>query len=47
MSLFPNWVNTEQRRYLEIAGDQIVLRTQQLDIGGDVLMTELRWAREE
>jgi len=47
MSLFPNWVNTEQRRYLEIDGDQIVLRTQHLDIGGDVLMTELRWAREE
>ena len=47
MSLFPNWVDAEQRRYLEIDGDQIVLRTQQLDIGGDVQMTELRWAREE
>jgi hypothetical protein len=47
MSLFPNWVGTEQTRTIELAGDELVLRTRPLEVGGQVLVNELRWRRED
>jgi hypothetical protein len=47
ISLFPNWVGSEQTRYFELAGDELVLRTAPIKIGGKLLVNELRWHREE
>ena len=47
MSLFPNWVGGEQRRQFELSDGKLVLRTPPLEIGGDVIVNELRWIREE
>ena len=47
MSLFPNWVGGEQRRQFEPSDDKLVLRTPPLETGGDVIVNELRWIREE
>ena len=47
MSLFPNWVGGEQRRQFEPSDDKLVLRTPPLETGGDVIVNEFRWIREE
>ena len=47
MSLFPNWVGGVQRREFELTGDELVLRTPPLEVGGSLLVNELRWQREE
>ncbi|WP_405493742.1 lipocalin-like domain-containing protein [Nocardia sp. NBC_00511] len=47
MSLFPNWVGTEQRRIVELAGDRLVLRTPPTPVGGQVLVNSLEWIRAE
>jgi lipocalin-like protein len=47
MSLFPNWVGGEQKRYLELSGDELVLRMPPLEIEGKVTVNEFRWIREE
>jgi hypothetical protein len=47
MSLFPNWVGTDQNRQYEISGDELVLRTSAIKIGGQEAQNELRWTREE
>jgi Lipocalin-like domain len=47
MSSFPNWVGSEQMRFYELSGDELVLRTAPLLIGGDSIVNELRWRREE
>ena len=47
MSLFPNWVGGEQRRLFEPSDGKLVLRTPPLETGGDVIVNELRWIREE
>jgi Lipocalin-like domain len=47
MSSFPNGVGSEQMRFHELSGDELVLRTAPLVIGGDSIVNELRWRREE
>lgn len=47
VSLFPNWVGTEQRRTAKLNGDTLVLQTAPLDVLGRVVVNELRWVREE
>jgi Lipocalin-like domain len=47
MSSFPNWVGSEQTRYFELTGDELLLRTAPMEVGGNVLVNELRWHREE
>ena len=47
MSLFPNWVGSEQKRYFELAGDELVLRSPPVEIGGQLVVSELRWIRED
>ncbi len=47
MSLFPNWVGTEQVRSFELTGDELLLRTPPIEVGGRMLVNELRWRREE
>jgi Lipocalin-like domain len=47
MSLFPNWVGSEQTRYFELTGEELVLRTPRVGVGGGSLVNELRWHREQ
>ncbi|MEC3915044.1 lipocalin-like domain-containing protein [Nocardia sp. CDC160] len=47
MSLFPNWVGTEQRRTVELSGDRLVLRTPPTPVGDRVLVNALHWIRAE
>lgn len=48
MSLFPNWVGTQQIRYYQLLDDELVLTATASGIlGGDDVVSELRWAREE
>jgi hypothetical protein len=47
LSLFPNWVGDEQRRYFEFSDGALVLRTPPLEVGGQTVVSELRWARAE
>ena len=42
-----HWVGGEQRRQFELSDDKLVLRTPPLEIGGDLIVNELRWIREE
>ncbi|QIS18828.1 lipocalin-like domain-containing protein [Nocardia terpenica] len=47
MSLFPNWVGTEQRRFVELSGNKLVLRTPPTPVGGRTLVNRLHWIRAE
>jgi hypothetical protein len=47
MSWFPNWVGTEQARSFELVGDELLLRTPPIEVGGRMLVSEFRWRREE
>jgi hypothetical protein len=47
MSLLPNWVGSSQTRYFEVHGDDLLLRTPPIEIGGMSLVNEFRWHREE
>lgn len=47
MCAFPNWVGTEQRRHFELTGEQLALRTPPIQVGGQLLVYELLWRREE
>jgi hypothetical protein len=47
MSLFPNWVGSDQKRHFELSGDELMLRTPPMEIGGQEIQNELRWVREE
>jgi Lipocalin-like domain len=47
ISLFPNWVGSEQTRYFELNGDELVLRTAPIEVAGKMQVNELRWHREE
>ena len=46
MSLFPNWVGSEQVRDFEVSGDELVLRSR-VKLGGELVVGELRWIRDE
>ena len=43
----PNWVGTEQVRYFEVNGDELLLRTPPIEIGGTTLVNDLTWVRVE
>jgi Lipocalin-like domain len=47
MCLLPNWVGTEQVRYFEVNGNELLLRTPPIEIGGTTLVNDLTWARVE
>jgi Lipocalin-like domain len=47
MSLFPNWVGTEQTRHVDLTGEDLVLRTPPIKVGGKSLVHEFHWRREE
>ena len=42
---FPNWVNTDQRRILELEGDRLTLITPPLHISGEELVGRLSFRR--
>ena len=46
-STFPNWVGTTQTRDFVLTGDELVLRTPPMEVGGRQAVHELRWIREE
>jgi hypothetical protein len=47
MSLYPNWVGREQRRFVELSGDRLVLRTPSTLVGGQTHINRLSWIRAE
>jgi Lipocalin-like domain len=47
MCSLPNWVGSEQTRRFELAGEQLVLRTPPIEVGGKLLMHEFLWQRQE
>jgi len=44
-SSFPNWVGTDQVRFFEFSGDQLLLTTPPITRGGEQLTVHLMWAR--
>ncbi len=46
LSLFPNWVGSEQVRFVEVAGDELTITTRPLRIGGETV-NRLVWERAE
>jgi hypothetical protein len=44
LSLFPNWVGSEQVRFFEVAGDELTITTRPLRIGGETI-NRLVWER--
>jgi hypothetical protein len=47
MSLYPNWVGSEQRRWVELCGDRLVLRTPHTPVGAQTQVNRLLWTRAE
>ncbi|MDP9383392.1 MAG: lipocalin-like domain-containing protein [Chloroflexota bacterium] len=45
MSLFPNWVGTEQVRFYELKGDRLHLSTAPMLLGGSEQRAQLIWER--
>jgi hypothetical protein len=45
MSSFPN--GGDQRRFFELSGDELILRTPPMEINGTIVVNELRWVRAE
>ena len=46
VSLFPNWVGTEQLRFAAVTGDELTITTRPLRIGGETI-NRLIWERAE
>lgn len=46
-SLFPNWIGHPQQRFYELDGDQLILRTPPMLVGGVEGQGVLKWQREE
>ena len=46
LSLFQNWVGSEQVRFAEVAGDELTITTRPLRIGGETV-NRLVWERVE
>jgi len=42
---FPNWVGVDQKRFFELSGEQLVLRTPTLVIRGGEAVGEIVWKR--
>jgi hypothetical protein len=47
LSSFPNWVGDKQVRFLELDNDELVLRTPPIQSPDGVVVSELRWARQQ
>ena len=45
LSLLPNWIGTEQRRYYKFENGRLILRTPSMSIGGKPLNGELVWEK--
>jgi len=45
LSLFPNWIGTAQRRFFELSGDRLTLRTPPILVAGDRVTSRLTWER--
>jgi Lipocalin-like domain len=45
LSLFPNWVGTDQERYFEFRGDWLALRTPPMTIGRVEQTVRVTWQR--
>ena len=45
LSLFPNWVGTDQERWVELAGDRLTLSASQLLLAGKQRVPRLVWER--
>jgi hypothetical protein len=46
MSVFQDWVGTDQKRQFKLSGDELVLRFA-MEVGGQETQNFLRWTREE
>jgi len=47
LSLLPNWIGTEQRRFYEFRDGKLILRTPPMTIGGKPMNGELIWEKVE
>jgi Lipocalin-like domain len=45
LSLFPNWVGTDQERWIELAGDRLILSASPLLLAGEQQVARLVWER--
>jgi hypothetical protein len=46
MSLFPNWVGTQQERYFQFAGDRLILSTPPFtNATGDIETARITWQK--
>jgi hypothetical protein len=45
LSLFPNWVGTDQERWVELAGDRLILSASPLLLAGKQQVPRLVWER--
>jgi hypothetical protein len=45
LSLFPNWVGTDQERWVELAGDRLTLTASPLLLAGEPQVPRLVWER--
>jgi hypothetical protein len=45
LSLFPNWRGADQERFFQFSGDQLVLRTPPMPVGGVERTVQLIWQR--
>jgi Lipocalin-like domain len=45
LSWFPNWVGTEQKRFFELAGDRLTLKTPPVTVLGEGQVHRLIWQR--
>ncbi len=46
-SFFPNWVGTVQTREVQLNGDQLILSTPAMPLGGSVNIGRLTWRRQQ
>jgi len=46
-SIFPNMEGTEQRRFFELTGNRLLLRTPPFTVGGDRAVGVIEWERVE
>ncbi len=45
LSLFPNWTGGNQERFFQFSGDQLILRTPPLELGGEERTLRVVWQR--
>jgi hypothetical protein len=45
LSLFPNWVGSDQQRWVELTGDRLTLRASPLLLAGKQQVPRLVWER--